>query len=130
MDAKSQTSTQSSVGHESADISVRPLVAWTILLALVCVLSVWITRRMFFSFEATATRLDTPVHPLAEPQETRPAPLLQQTPARDLREYQRTIRDQLDTYGWIDRPQGVVHIPIERAIELTAERGLPSSEKR
>ena len=31
----------------------------------------------------------------------------------------------LHSYGWIDEKKGVVRIPIERAMELTAQRGLP-----
>jgi hypothetical protein len=31
----------------------------------------------------------------------------------------------LDNYSWVDRSQGKVRIPIERAIELIAQRGLP-----
>jgi hypothetical protein len=31
----------------------------------------------------------------------------------------------LDHYSWVDRSQGKVRIPIERAMELIAERGLP-----
>ena len=31
----------------------------------------------------------------------------------------------LDHYSWVDRPQGRVRIPIERAMELIAQRGLP-----
>ncbi len=31
----------------------------------------------------------------------------------------------LKSYGWIDRDKGVVRIPIDRAIEILAERGLP-----
>ena len=75
-------------------------------------------------------RLDTPVHPLAPAQETPPPPNLQVHPSRDLTEYEKTILRQLDSYGWIDKPQGIVHIPIERAIELTAERGLPARGAR
>jgi hypothetical protein len=32
---------------------------------------------------------------------------------------------RLDHYSWIDRSQGKVRIPIERAMELIAQRGLP-----
>jgi len=39
----------------------------------------------------------------------------------------RTSEDQLlRTYGWVDQQKGVVRIPIQRAIDLVAERGLPS----
>ena len=31
----------------------------------------------------------------------------------------------LDHYSWIDRSKGTVRIPIERAMELIAQRGLP-----
>src|SRR5712692_7832499 len=29
-------------------------------------------------------------------------------------------------YGWVDEKAGVAHIPIQRAIDLTVERGLPA----
>jgi hypothetical protein len=31
----------------------------------------------------------------------------------------------LKSYGWIDRERGIVRIPIDRAIEILAQRGLP-----
>ncbi len=31
----------------------------------------------------------------------------------------------LDNYSWVDQSQGKVRIPIERAMELIAQRGLP-----
>jgi hypothetical protein len=32
--------------------------------------------------------------------------------------------NQLNSYGWVDKKAGVAHIPIERAMELTVQRGL------
>ena len=32
----------------------------------------------------------------------------------------------LTSYGWVDRKSGIVRIPIDRAIDLLAARGLPS----
>jgi hypothetical protein len=32
---------------------------------------------------------------------------------------------QLNSYGWMDEKAGSVHIPIERAMQLVAQRGLP-----
>jgi hypothetical protein len=34
-----------------------------------------------------------------------------------------TQRRRLASYGWVDRSHGIAHIPIDRAIVLTAERG-------
>ncbi len=38
-------------------------------------------------------------------------------------EWQRSQRRRLDGYGWVDRKAGIVHIPIDRAIDLELERG-------
>ena len=34
-------------------------------------------------------------------------------------------RERLGSYGWVDRPAGVVHLPIERAMELSAQGARP-----
>jgi len=54
-----------------------------------------------------------------------PAPRLQVNPKADLDRLHATERDRLETYGWIDRDRHVVRIPIERAMQLLAGRGLP-----
>ncbi len=38
------------------------------------------------------------------------------------------VATQLAAYGWVDEPAGRAHIPIERAIALVAEQGLPVAE--
>jgi hypothetical protein len=39
----------------------------------------------------------------------------------------RAAEDQLlHHYSWVDRDKGVVRLPIERAMDILAERGLPS----
>lgn len=41
---------------------------------------------------------------------------------------QRLREEQtLNTYGWLDQKAGVAHIPIERAMALIVERGLPTA---
>ena len=39
-------------------------------------------------------------------------------------DFQTAERERLESYGWMDRSTGAVHIPIERAIDLVAERGV------
>lgn len=60
--------------------------------------------------------------------ETPPPPLLQVEPPADLREMRRRHAEILDRYGWADRERGLVRVPIERAMELLLERGLPVRE--
>jgi hypothetical protein len=54
-----------------------------------------------------------------------PEPRLQELPAQDLAEFNARQQAALHSYGWVEPAAGVVRIPIERAMELTLERGLP-----
>ena len=53
-----------------------------------------------------------------------PLPRLQVQPVRHWREFRSAEMERLSTYGWMDRTSGVVHIPIDRAMDLVAERGI------
>ena len=54
-----------------------------------------------------------------------PAPRLEVKPGANLAELRAAEDVDLRTYGWIDRNAGTVRIPIDRAMELIAQRGLP-----
>jgi hypothetical protein len=53
-----------------------------------------------------------------------PAPRLQIDPKADLEHLRAQERERLTTYGWVDRERRIARIPIERAMELLAGRGL------
>lgn len=55
-----------------------------------------------------------------------PAPRLQTQPFKDVFQLKTEQRGSLNGYGWVDKATGVVHIPIDRAMRLTIERGLPA----
>jgi hypothetical protein len=61
----------------------------------------------------------------AEPREP-PEPRLQRNPRQDLRDFRAREDAILGTYGWIDPAAGIVRIPIEEAMKITAQRGLPA----
>lgn len=52
-----------------------------------------------------------------------PKPSLQRAPSGDLSAYRRSKEQILQSYGWVDQPAGIVHIPIERAMQLTVQQG-------
>lgn len=56
---------------------------------------------------------------------TFPAPRLQRNDVKEMRDQLEAEENLLHRYSWVDEPGGTARIPIERAIELTAERGLP-----
>jgi len=53
------------------------------------------------------------------------APMLEVNERGQFRDYLMNQENQLNSYGWVDEKAGVAHIPIERAMELTVQRGLP-----
>jgi hypothetical protein len=53
------------------------------------------------------------------------APMLEIDERTQLRKYLTDQEIQLNTYGWVDEKAGVAHIPIERAMELMVQRGVP-----
>ncbi len=52
-----------------------------------------------------------------------PTPQLQRTPLSDLEKLQQKQQAQLQGYAWVDKKQGIVRIPIERAMQIVAARG-------
>jgi hypothetical protein len=53
-------------------------------------------------------------------------PRLQQYPHLEMETYAESQRQRLNSYGWIDKEQGRVHMPIDDAMRLMVERGLPA----
>ncbi|MDX2043819.1 MAG: hypothetical protein SF097_21570 [Acidobacteriota bacterium] len=46
-------------------------------------------------------------------------------PLEDMAVQKDKVEKQAAAYGWVDQPGGVAHIPIERAKQIIAEKGLP-----
>ena len=54
-----------------------------------------------------------------------PEPRLEPRPLLPLARLRAEESRRLETYGWVDEKVGVVHIPIENAIDAVARNGLP-----
>lgn len=63
--------------------------------------------------------------PFASARPLPPEPRLQPKPENDLQQYLSEESSEQDSYGWVDRQKGVVRIPIDRAMKLLLQRGLP-----
>jgi cytochrome c oxidase cbb3-type subunit III len=57
---------------------------------------------------------------------TTSAPPKPTAPASELLEMRETEEAVLHSYGWVDRPAAVIRMPIDRAMELLVEHGLPA----
>lgn len=54
-----------------------------------------------------------------------PAPRLEIDPAKELAAFRSRETAQLNTYYWINRQDGIVHIPIEQAMKNLVKQGIP-----
>jgi hypothetical protein len=59
---------------------------------------------------------------------TPPEPRLEPFPLAPVQRLRAQEDAILTTYGWVDRKAGVARIPVDRAMEILAERGLPPSK--
>lgn len=60
------------------------------------------------------------------PRPTAAPPALEAEPGQSLQPYMSAEQRKLSTYRWVDRNAGIVAIPIDRAMDLLAQQGLPA----
>jgi hypothetical protein len=114
------------LGYEVRDTNLKPVLWSAIGLALLTVLAFITVTLLYSSLETSLQqRAGAPPPLLQEAQGLPPGALLQRNPADDMTKMTAENETVLSGYGWIDQQAGVVRIPIDRAMELTLERGLP-----
>lgn len=129
--SESQTD-NSAVHHEESDVNIRGVLGFAAALFAVAVVIHVLIWVLFRYFEGSAARQQLqPTYPLATQQEQRlpPEPRLQTNPRQDMLDLRAAEDQTLTTYGWVDKNAGVVRIPIEQAMKLTIERGLPARKQ-
>lgn len=113
-------------GHETSDLDARVAglfgAALTAAIIVLMAATYWIYD---FTISHHAARYPA-VSPLAYTREPTPEPRLQVDAPRELRELRAAEDAALHGYAWIDKDRSRVRIPIDRAIELLAQRGLPA----
>ena len=125
---ESQVEHSPNVGHEESTVELKPIIAFGVVLIIVSALSFALVWFMLDFLRLNQARTDAPLSALADPQALPPAPRLQVSPFRDLIQTRQTEDVVLKTYRWVDKDAGVVGIPVERAIKILAERGLPARD--
>jgi hypothetical protein len=118
----------SDVQFEHSDVDASALLKygfWLVVTTAVVVVILW---RLYFVFVAQeAARQPPPPVMKVDPEAMSvPLPNLQSLPNLDLTAFRAREESVLHSYGWIDKDAGVVRIPIEEAMRILAERGLPA----
>jgi hypothetical protein len=119
-------------GYEHGEMNVGVVVGGAVMLLIVLglvLLGVTLFEQTLTGAPASVSRPQDLVQGLqGAPNPTPPAPQLEAQSGQTLDGYRAAAQQRLTSYGWVDRSAGTVHIPIDRAIELTAQRGLPSRD--
>jgi hypothetical protein len=110
-------------------VNARALTKFGVTMAGLIVVFLFGLWGMFEYLKNRATEMALPLSPSAmvNSQKLPPEPRLQRYPARDMREMRAGEEKILHQYAWIDPDKGIVRIPVERAMDLIAQRGLPAA---
>jgi hypothetical protein len=115
-------------GHEVRDVSMRWMAISGVILVLLLA-GAFVTMRWAFDLLAARAAGSQP-EPATLVAGSGPAgppePRLQANPRLELREARAGEDAILSTYGWSDREKGIARMPIEEAMRIAVERGLPA----
>jgi hypothetical protein len=114
--------------HEVQEVSLRPLLAFTGGLTLVLIvigLALW---GVIGRLTGGQVQPEIQLVPAAVTPAVAPGPGIQSDPAGERRKAVAAALERINSYGWVDEQAGVVHIPIEEAMQRLAEQGLPADE--
>ncbi len=108
-------------GYETTDARITPLAQTGLFIVALVVASFVGMIVLFRVFAYYQPLFDDPVPPLVADRIASDAPRLQVDPPKQKSELAQSEAALLGSYGWIDQQVKVVHIPIERAIDLVSE---------
>lgn len=118
-----QDPTTPETGYETADVTMRPVTIAVVFIVGLLAFSMVLMRGLLGTLGRQEAAASAKASPLAGygPQ-TPPTPRLQTDPAGDIRALRAGEQKILEHYGWVDQAGGTVRVPIERAMDLLAER--------
>jgi hypothetical protein len=115
-----------SPGYEKTDASPRGLIYFVATIALFLAITASFLFLLFKHYQRTETTGPVVARPFGAVEPAPPPPRIQANPSADMQSYAESQEKLLNTYGWIDRQNGIVRLPIDRAMQLLLERGLPA----
>jgi hypothetical protein len=116
--------------YEPGDANARSVTLVSIGFVIALGLIVVVTTLLFFAWTGTGPQLQLP--PPGEAISANPPPPLPPPPRLETQSGQVSMPFLasenliLNSYAWVDRSQGIVRIPIDRAMDLIVESGLPA----
>src|SRR5215475_1533561 len=124
---------------ESSVVSPKPVLLFLAVLFVATAFVFFVVKGLDWSFKKLEVDKASQGQPATQIQTGRqlpPEPLLQGAPGKDDKatdlplEAMENLRKETDaklgSYGWVDKPGEIAHIPIDRAKDMIAEKGLAS----
>jgi hypothetical protein len=116
------------LNREASDVSVASVLGFGAGLIVAAALVHFFVWLLFMYFSTREAQRVAPQYPLATRQIERlpPEPRLQTNPREELRDMRAQEDAILGSYAVVDKDAGVVRIPIDEAMKLIVQRGLPA----
>jgi len=126
------------VGFEREDLGSKPVFGFILSLVIVGILiyySIWGIFHFLDAFDKKNQQVRTPLVKVesntrevqTENIQKFPEPRLEENERTELDGFRYNEEERLNSYGWVDEKAGVAHIPIDQAMQLIAQRGLPTT---
>lgn len=130
---------------EREDMSPKAVYGFLVVLVILCVGAYFVIDGFYSYMDSYSRKHQPALNPLVvatqpsdqrdashkaveeEIKNTFPQPRLEENERSEIFDFNLKEEQKLHSYGWVDQNAGVVRIPIDRAMELIAQRGLPTT---
>jgi hypothetical protein len=118
------------VGHELSDLSPKRISFFAIGLAALVMIALLACYGLLLWMVKSEARLAEAPNRFAAQPAPRVQPQLAVEPGRAMKALREQEQTRLKSYGWVDQENGIVHIPIERAMDMLVQKGLPARQSK
>ena len=123
------SSKTTNAGHEQSDLSPKKIALFGISLAGVIVIVLFVAYLLIHRFYTQEARKEVRPSPLSYTPELVPGPRLIVDSGKEFKEMRAAEDRILNTYDWAEIEKGIVRIPINRAMDILAQKGLPARQE-
>jgi hypothetical protein len=123
---------------EREDLGAKPILIFLLALIIGCVVVALVLKGLYSYLDSYQNHHQAAQSPLVqqtttgtrnvEPGDIKkfPQPRLESDETTEINDFRMQEEQTLNSYGWVDQQAGVARIPIDRAMALLAQRGLPT----
>ena len=115
------------LGYETRDIDLRTIIIWLAGLFIGGGVTAFITLGVYWLFVSQEVKPGTGTQ-LVNVRKLPPEgyPRIQAHPKEEIGDFRHEEDERVYNYAWKDKQKGIVRIPVEKAIDLVLQKGLPA----